>query len=297
MLLSPSRASAPRPFRSVLYVPATNARALAKAATLACDAVIVDLEDAVAPEDKAQARGIAREVLETRHFGSKPVIIRVNGFAQDEDNADLAEDLAAILPAEPYAVLFPKIRFAADAVRADQALAASVAPESVRLWLMVETPQAVLDAAAIASLAAEEDGRLEALVLGTNDLAKEMRLVSTPTRLALLHALSTVLLAGRAYGLTVLDGVYGDLGNPAGFDSEALQGKGLGFDGKTVIHPSQIEPANRIFSASEAERAEAQAVVSAFEAEENLGRAVLVVNGQMVERLHYAQALRILASG
>ncbi len=163
-------------------------------------------------------------------------------------------------------MLLPKIRFAADAVRAEQALAASLAPEAVRLWLMIETPQAVLDCAAIASLAAEEGARLEALVLGTNDLAKEMRLVSTPSRLAMLHALSTVLLAGRAYGLTVLDGVFGDLANTASFESEALQGKGLGFDGKTVIHPSQIEAANRIFSASEAERAEAQAIVSAFEA-------------------------------
>lgn len=286
-----------QPFRSVLYVPATNERALAKAATLACDAVILDLEDAVAPDEKARARQIARAVLETRHFGAKPVIVRVNGFAQDSENADLAEDLAAILPAEPYGVLFPKIRFAADAERAEQALAASLAPESVRLWLMIETPQAVLDAAAIASLAAEEGARLEALVLGTNDLAKEMRLVATPTRLALLHALSTVLLAGRAYGLTLLDGVYGDLANGQGFESEALQGKGLGFDGKTLIHPSQVEPANCIFSTSETERAEAQAIVSAFDAPENAGKAVLVVKGQMVERLHYEQAQRVLAAG
>ncbi|PPD14229.1 MAG: CoA ester lyase [Methylobacterium sp.] len=285
-----------RSFRSVLYVPATNERALVKAASLACDAVILDLEDAVAPDEKARARIIARNVLEARHFGSKPVIVRVNGFAEDENSADLAEDLAAILPAEPHAVLFPKIRFANDAMRAVQAMAASVAPDAVRLWLMIETPQAVLDAAAIASLAADPDSRLTALVLGTNDLVKEMRVTATPTRLALLHALSTVLLAGRAYGLTVLDGVYGDLANAAGFEGEALQGKGLGFDGKTLIHPSQIEPANRIFAATETERAEAQAIVSAFEAPENSGRAVLVVNGQMVERLHYEQALRVLAS-
>lgn len=292
-----SSASSPRPFRSVLYVPATNERALTKAASLPCDAVILDLEDAVAPNEKARARGIAREVLEMRHFGEKPVIVRVNGFAVDGESADLAEDLAAVLPAGPHAVLFPKIRFAADAVRAEQALAASLAPDAVRLWLMIETPQSVLDCAAIASLAAEEDARLEALVLGTNDLAKEMRLVATPSRLAMLHALSAVILAGRAYGLTVLDGVFGDLKNMQGFESEALQGKGLGFDGKTLIHPSQIEPANRIFSASEAERIEAQAIVQAFEAPGNAGKAVLVVNGQMVERLHYEQALRVLATG
>lgn len=284
-----------RSFRSVLYVPATNERALVKAASLACDAVILDLEDAVAPDEKSRARIIARNALEARHFGAKPVIVRVNGFAEDENSAELAEDLAAILPAEPHGVLFPKIRFANDAVRAVQAMAASVAPDSVRLWLMIETPQAVLDAAAIASLAADPDSRLSALVLGTNDLVKEMRVTATPTRLALLHALSNVLLAGRAYGLTVLDGVYGDLANAAGFESEALQGKGLGFDGKTLIHPSQIEPTNRIFAATEDERAEAQAIVSAFEAPQNSGRAVLVVNGQMVERLHYEQALRVLA--
>ena len=289
--------AAPRPFRSVLYVPATNERALAKAATLAADAVILDLEDAVAPEDKARARMIARGLLEIRHFGARPVIVRVNGFAQDAENADLAEDLAAILPARPHAVLFPKIRFAADAVRAEQAMAASLAPDAVRLWLMIETPQAVLDAAAIASLAADEGARLEALVLGTNDLAKEMRLTPTPSRLALLHALSTVLLAGRAYGLTVLDGVFGNLSNVEGFESEALQGRGLGFDGKTLIHPKQIEPANRIFSASDAERSEALAIVQAFEAQANAGKAVLVVNGKMVERLHYEQSLRILMSG
>ncbi len=286
-----------RPFRSVLYVPATNERALAKAATLSCDAVILDLEDAVAPEEKTRARGIAREVLEMRHFEDKPVIVRVNGFSLDGESADLAEDLAAVLPAGPHAVLFPKIRFAADAVRAEQAMAASLAPDAVRLWLMIETPQAVLDCAAIASLAAEEGARLEALVLGTNDLAKEMRVVATPSRLALLHALSNVLLAGRAYGLTVLDGVFGDLKNTQGFESEALQGKGLGFDGKTLIHPGQVEPANRIFSASEAERTEALAIVKAFDAPENAGKAVLVVNGQMVERLHYEQALRVLAAG
>jgi citrate lyase subunit beta / citryl-CoA lyase len=287
----------PKAFRSVLYVPATNERALMKAATLPCDAVIVDLEDAVAPGDKARARAIGRALLETKHFGTTPVIVRVNGFALDENSADLAEDLAAVLPAEPHGVLFPKIRFAADAMRAEQALAASLAPESVRLWLMIETPQAVLDAPAIASLAAAKGTRLEALVLGTNDLAKEMRLAATPTRLALLHALSTVLLAGRAYGLTVLDGVYSDLANAAGFESEALQGKGLGFDGKTLIHPSQVEPAKRIFSANAAERAEAEAIIAAFKAPENAGKAVLVVNGQMVERLHYEQALRILAAG
>lgn len=283
--------------RSALYVPASNPRALEKAAGLTCDAVILDLEDAVAPEAKAAGREAVCRALEDRIFGEKPVIIRVNGFDTEGTSADLADDLAAVLPADPHAILFPKIRFAADAERAELALAASQAPDHIRLWLMIETPQAVLDCAAIASLAAREDARLECLVLGTNDLAKEMRLRATPSRLALLHALSTTLLAGRAYGLHVLDGVYGDVKNLAGFESEALQGKGLGFDGKTLIHPAQIEPANRIFSPSDAEIAEAKAIIAAFDSPENAGKAVLVVAGQMVERLHYDNAKRLLEQG
>lgn len=283
------------PLRSVLYVPASNARAMEKARTLACDALILDLEDAVSPAAKAEARLAVQAALETRAFGAKPVIVRVNGFDPDGQGADLADDLAAILPAGPHAVLFPKIRFAADAERAELALSASLAPEPIRLWLMIETPQAVLDCAAIASLSTREESRLECLVLGTNDLAKEMRLRATPSRLALLHALSASVLAARAYGLRVLDGVFGDVANLNGFEGEALQGKGLGFDGKTLIHPGQIAPANRIFSASEAEIAEARAIVSAFEAPQNEDRAVLVVNGQMVERLHLEIARRILA--
>jgi citrate lyase subunit beta / citryl-CoA lyase len=285
------------PLRSVLYVPASNARALEKATGLACDAVILDLEDAVASEDKAAGREAVRQALEAKIFGEKPVIIRVNGFDPDGTSDALAEDLAAVLPADPYAILFPKIRFAADAERAELALSASLAPDHIRLWLMIETPQAVLDSAAIASLAAHDKARLECLVLGTNDLAKEMRLRATPSRLALLHALSTTLLSGRAYGLQVLDGVFGDVKNITGFESEALQGKGLGFDGKTLIHPAQIEPANRIFSASLTEIAEARAIVAAFDAPQNSGRAVLVVDGQMVERLHYDAAKRLLGAG
>lgn len=285
------------PLRSVLYVPASNARAMEKAAGLPCDAIILDLEDAVASEAKEAGREAACSALEAKIFGEKPVIVRINGFDPDGASDALAEDLAAVLPADPHAILFPKIRFAADAERAELALSASLAPDHIRLWLMIETPQAVLDCAAIASLAARENARLECLVLGTNDLAKDMRLRATPSRLALLHALSVTLLAGRAYGLQVLDGVFGDVKNLAGFESEALQGKGLGFDGKTLIHPAQIEPTNRIFSASAAELAEARAIVEAFEAPQNAGRAVLVVGGQMVERLHYDAAKHLLGDG
>lgn len=279
--------------RSVLYVPASNARALEKAATLAADAVIIDLEDAVAPESKQEARLAARATIDSGAFAGKELVVRVNGF--DNDGA-LAEDLGTVLPGEPDAVLFPKIRTAEDAQRAELALAAHSAPERVKLWLMIETPQAVLDIGRIAGLAGGGNGRLDCLVMGTNDLAKEMRLKPTPTRLALLHALSATVIAARAHGLDVLDGVYGDVKNLTGFENEALQGKGLGFDGKTLIHPGQIDLANRAYSPSVPELAEAYAIIAAFEAPENAGKGVLLVNGQMTERLHYEIARRIVGA-
>lgn len=283
--------------RSVLYVPAGNERALARATTLACDAVILDLEDSVAPEMKTLARENAATALESGIFAAKEVIIRVNGFPEDENGPDLlAEDLARLLPAGPSAILFPKIRSVADARRAEAALDAHGSPDNVRLWLMIETPQAVLDIAAIAATSADANSRLECLVMGTNDLAKEMRLRLTASRLSVLHALSAVVLAGRACHLDILDGVFGAISDLAGFESEAMQGKGLGFDGKTLIHPAQIEPANRLFSPSQAELAEAEAIISAFEAPENAGRGVLTVDGRMTERLHYVMAKRLVGS-
>ena len=280
--------------RSVLYVPAINPRAIEKAAGLACDAVVFDLEDSVAPEAKAEARVAARAALENPAFAGKERIVRVNGF--EAPDGTLAEDLAAILPASPDAELFPKIRMAEDGHRAELALAAQMAPDPVRLWLMIETPMAVVDIARIAGLAAPEGARLDCLCLGTNDLAKEMRLRLTPSRLAILHALSATVMAARAYGIDVLDSVYGDVHNAEGFESEAIQGKGLGFDGKTLIHPSQIEPTNRLFAPGEAELAEARAIVAAFDAPENAGKGVMLVNGQLAERLHYENAKRVLAS-
>jgi citrate lyase subunit beta/citryl-CoA lyase len=282
--------------RSVLYVPAANSRALAKAAELACDAVILDLEDAVHPEAKAEARLAARAALESGAFAGRVVAVRVNGFDEAEDGPGwLVEDLAAVVPAGPDAVLFPKIRTRGDAERAQSALDHHFAPPALRLWLMIETPGAVLDIAAIAGLAGEPDSRLAALVLGTNDLAKEMRLPPVPSRLPLLHALSACVLAARAHGLAVLDGVHAALGDSVGFEAECLQGRGLGFDGKTLIHPAQIEPANRLFGPSEAELADARALIAAFEAPENAGRGVIVVDGRMVERLHYEMALRLVS--
>jgi citrate lyase subunit beta / citryl-CoA lyase len=284
--------------RSVLYVPGSNERALAKAATLPCDAIIIDLEDAVAAEAKAGARMRARAALESRIFQGREVVVRVNGFPGTGQEADLlADDLAEILAAGPDAILIPKIGTRADAERAAHVLDHHFAPSPVRLWLMVETPLAILNIAGIAALAAEPESRLAALVMGTNDLGKEMRVTQTASRLALLHALSGTVTAARAYGLDVLDGVFGGLTDPAGFEAECLQGKGLGFDGKTLIHPSQIEPANRLFSPSATELAEARQIIAAFEAPENEGRGVIAVAGRMAERLHYDIARRVLALG
>lgn len=281
--------------RSVLYVPAINERALAKAATLACDAVILDLEDSVALEKKGEARIAARKAIESNMFVGKEVIVRVNGFAQDDTAPDLiVDDLTEILPAAPDAILLPKIRSVEDALRAEAALDVQGGPDDIDLWLMIETPQAVLEIAAIAATARQPNARLSCFAVGTNDLAKEMHLRLTPSRLALLQALSMSVLAARAYGLDVLDSVYSDIGNPAGFEAEALQGHGLGFDGKTLIHPSQIDATNRIFTPSDTEIAEAQAIVRAFDLPENAGRGVIRLNGQMVERLHLAIAKRTL---
>lgn len=284
--------------RSVLYVPAINDRALAKAATLACDAVILDLEDSVALEKKADARIAARKAIESGMFAGKEVVVRVNGFAPDENAPDLiVDDLAEILPAAPDSILFPKIRSVEDALRAEAALDVQFGPDEIGLWLMIETPQAVLEIGAIAATARQPNARLSCLAVGTNDLAKEMRLRLTPSRLALLQALSMSVLAARAYGLDVLDSVYSDIGNQAGFEAEALQGRGLGFDGKTLIHPGQIEATNRIFSPSAGEIAEAQAIVAAFALPENAGKGVIRLDGQMVERLHYEIARRTLGLG
>jgi citrate lyase subunit beta/citryl-CoA lyase len=280
----------------MLYVPAANERALAKAATLPCDGVIIDLEDAVHPDQKAEARLRARAALESGIYAGKEVIVRVNGFPDTGDGPDhLADDIAAIVPAGPDAVLFPKIRTRADAERAESALDHHVAPIAIRLWLMIETPQAVLSIADIAALASEPESRLACLVMGTNDLAREMRLPPLASRLPLLAILSMTVLAARAHGLNILDGVHGAIGDAAGFEAECLQARGLGFDGKTLIHPGQIDPANRLFSPSEAERAEAASIISAFEAPDNAGKGVIVVGGRMVERLHYDMARRLIA--
>lgn len=286
-----------RPRRSVLYVPASNGKALAKIPALACDTVILDLEDAVAPEGKLQARENARAFLEAGGANGKECVVRVNGFAEDSapDFDLLADDLATVLPCEPDGILFPKIRTPADVHRAQSAVMHHYATSKTSLWLMLETPQAILEAAGIARQLATQSGARGALVLGTNDLAKEMRLPRAATRLALLQALSQCVLAARAFGLDVIDGVYGQIGDLAGFEAECAQGRTLGFDGKSLIHPEQIATANRLFSPSNDEIREALAIVEAFEVPQNAGAGVITVEGRMTERLHYIEAKRVLA--
>ena len=274
-----------RPRRSVLYMPGSNARAMEKAATLQADAVILDLEDAVAPEAKESARAQVCAMVKARPFGKREVIIRVNGLDTPWGHDDIEQ--AAL--ATPDAILVPKVSCAADVAHANQHLGA--APASVALWLMMETPQAVFHAEEIAGAG----GRLGCFVLGTNDLVKEMRGQHTPGREGLIAALSLCVLAARAHGLSVLDGVYNEIADAAGFEAVCGQGRAIGFDGKTLIHPSQIEICNRVFSPASDDVARARAILAAFARPENRGKGAISLDGRMVELLHAEIAKQTVA--
>ncbi|MDR3510693.1 MAG: CoA ester lyase [Caulobacteraceae bacterium] len=275
-----------RPRRSALYMPASNARAIEKARALACDVVILDLEDAVAPEAKPAARAQAVEAVRAGGFGRREVVIRCNGL----DTPWGAEDLAAAAACGPDAVLAPKVSSPADIAAYDAALAA--APAATRLWAMVETCAAVLDLKAIAAARA---GRLSGLAIGLNDLAKEMGGRQTPDRAPHLAVLTLTVAAARANGLVALDSVCNALDDPDLMERQCRQGAEIGFDGKTLIHPGQIEITNRLFSPPEDEVAFARAVIAAFAAPENAGRGALRVEGRLAERLHLGQAERLVA--
>lgn len=265
-----------RPRRSVLYMPGSNARALEKAASLPADALILDLEDAVAPEAKELARRQVCEAVRDRRFGKREVIMRVNGLDTPWGKADLA----AACSAGPHAILVPKIDDVTHVRAAEAAMAA--APADCALWLMIETPRSIFNAPQIAAAA----GRLTCLVMGTNDLVKEMRARHTPGREALLTALNMAVMAARAHGLAVIDGVYNDIADSEGFAAACSQGRSMGFDGKTLIHPSQIEPCNAAFSPDPDEIAQARAILAAFALPENQGKGAISLNGRMVELLH-----------
>jgi citrate lyase subunit beta / citryl-CoA lyase len=276
-----------RPRRSVLYMPGANERALEKARGLPADALILDLEDAVAPDAKAEARDRVCEAATSGRYGRREIAIRANGIG----TAWHEDDLRAIGAAGPAAVVVPKINSAADVHLVDQALEAAGAPDTTRIWAMLETPVAMLHAEEIC--AASE--RLTVLVMGTNDLAKELQAEHVPGRQPLLTGLGMCLLAARATGKVILDGVYNDIKDEAGFEAECIQGRQMGFDGKTLIHPSQLEPCNRIFAPADDEVERAQRIIAAFEEAEAEGRGVVTVDGRMVENLHVEQARRTLA--
>ncbi|MFI0845861.1 HpcH/HpaI aldolase/citrate lyase family protein [Mesorhizobium sp. IMUNJ 23232] len=283
-------ASADRPFRSVLYMPATNTRALAKAATLASDAVIVDLEDAVAPDEKAAARKNLKGWFETRAAKPAATIIRINAPSTEWG----ADDLVLARSLEPDGILLPKVDTPRDILEAGDALDDEAVPETVKLWAMIETPKAMLNLGAIAELGRDPGSRLAGLVAGTNDLAKDTGVLMTPDRRYLLPWLMQIVLAARAGGLVALDGVMNEFRDLDAFGRECAEGAAMGFDGKTLIHPAQIEPANKAFSPSQTDVAEARAIVDAFARPENAGKGVISLDGRMVERLHLAQAERLL---
>jgi len=276
-----------KPRRSVLYMPGANERALEKAKTLPADALILDLEDAVAPDAKEAARERVCAAAASGEYGNREVTIRVNGVDTEWHDADLR----AAAQAGPAAVVVPKVNSATEVHNIERALELSGAPDRTKIWAMVETPVAMLHAEEIA--AASE--RLTVLVMGTNDLAKELHAEFVPGRAPLLGGLSLCLLAARATGKVILDGVYNDVKDLAGFEAECRQGRQFGFDGKTLIHPGQIEPCNTAFAPSDDEVAQARKIIAAFEEAKAEGRGVVTVDGRMIENLHVDNAQRILA--
>ncbi|MEW1953860.1 CoA ester lyase [Terrabacter sp. NPDC080008] len=277
-----------RPRRSVLYMPSSNERALEKAKTLPVDALILDLEDAVAPDAKDAARENACAAVRSGEYGRRELAIRVNGIGSQWHDADLAAAVAA----GPDAVVVPKVGSADEVRSLVAAMESAGAPAHTRLWAMVETPVAVLHAEEIA----RASDRLASLVLGTNDLYKELGATFAPGRAAVQTSLQLAVLAARAAGVAVLDGVYNDVKDADGFLAEARQGRELGFDGKTLIHPGQVEPCNEVFAPSPAQVEEAEAVIAAFEAAQVEGRGVATLNGRLIENLHVDTARKVLAT-
>jgi citrate lyase subunit beta/citryl-CoA lyase len=280
-----------RPRRSALYMPGSNARALEKAKTLPADALILDLEDSVAPDQKATARDQVCAAVAGGGYGGRELVIRINALDTPWGEADLAAAAAAA----PDAILVPKVSSAEALAAVGLRLRKLGAAERTRVWAMIETPLAILEAPAIASAAHDVDTRLSCLVMGTNDLAKDTRARLLPGRAAMLPWLMTALAAARSSGIDILDGVYNTLSDEAGFRRECEQGRDCGFDGKTLIHPGQIAAANDIFAPSAQEVDNARAVLAAFERPENRARGAISLDGRMVERLHAEMARRIVA--
>ena len=282
--------TAHRPRRSCLYMPGANSRALEKAKSLPADAVIFDLEDAVAPDAKLDARDTVCAAVKAGGYGAREVIIRINGL----DTEWGLEDLKAAVAAGPDAILAPKVIDGGDIDRLNDAMSRAGAPDTMGLWVMIEMPKAILNIQDIAEAVGRT--RLTAFVMGTNDLAKELRAVNDPpVRTAFQTSLGLSVAAARAYDLLAIDGVFNGIGDAEGLRAECEQGGLLGFDGKTLIHPSQLEIANQVFAPTPADVEQAQAVIEAFADPANAGKGVLKVNGKMTELLHLEEAQRTVA--
>jgi citrate lyase subunit beta/citryl-CoA lyase len=280
-----------RPRRSVLYMPGSNARAVEKAKTLPADGIILDLEDSVAPDAKETARQQVVAAVKAGGFGRREVFIRVNGI----DTPWHADDLVAAARAAPDAILVPKVQSPETLELIGRRLLDMGTHHKTRIWAMIETPLALFNILAIAAEAKDSETRLSGFVMGTNDLAKDTRARLVPGRMPMLPWLTTCVAAARIYGIDILDGVYNDLGNTDGLAIECIQGVELGFDGKTLIHPNQIEPCNKAFSPSPEEVVWARKMIAAFDLPENKSKGVVSIDGRMVERLHADMARRTVA--
>lgn len=285
-----------RPRRSVLYVPANNERALEKSLSLSSDVIIYDLEDAILPIQKAQARETLRAFLNDKfpngiQHSTKEILIRINALS----SAWGREDLIAVRAIMPSAILLPKVSEADDIIEVNDALVEMDTSPDLRLWAMIETPRGILNVASIARFARTPGTRLDCFVAGTNDLVKETGVKPQEGRPYLSNWLSQIVLSARAYGLDVIDGVYNDFKDASGFERESLDGRSMGFDGKSLIHPSQIEFANDAFGIEENALSEAQDIIDAFAETKNEDAGVIQLNGKMIERLHLEMAEKLVA--
>ncbi len=276
-----------RPRRSVLYMPGSNARALEKGRALPADALILDLEDAVAPDSKVMARHQVVDAVKAGGYGHRELVIRVNGL----DSPWGAEDLHAVATSGADAVLLPKVESEEMVAEAEAKLAEAGAPQGMPIWCMMETPLGILNAKEVAA----SSPHVTCLVMGTSDLVKELTAAHTQMRLPVLASLSVCLLAARAYGLAILDGVHLDLADDEGFRLACEQGKELGFDGKTLIHPKTLAVANDVFSPSQSEVSQARRIIEAFSAASAEGKGVVVLDGKLIENLHVETAKRTVA--
>jgi citrate lyase subunit beta/citryl-CoA lyase len=280
-----------RPRRSLLFMPGSNARALEKARSLPADGIILDLEDSVAPEAKAAARDGIAQAIAAGGFGKREVLIRINAL----DSPWWIDDVTMAGKARPDGIVVPKISSVADLSAVADRLSDINAQMSIKVWAMIETARAVLHAEELAAASKDSEMRLAGFVFGPNDISRETRIRMQPGRAAMLPMITHCVLATRLHGLEILDGPYSDIGNASGFAEECAQGRDLGFDGKTLIHPGQIDACNSIFTPPPEEVAQAQKIIAAFERPENAARGAIQLDGRMVERLHADMARRTIA--